>query len=511
MAHRDTPEQAEIADHAAGMREGDHMKVLAFAGAGKTTTLKKVASVIPRRGCYLAFNKSIADEAKRKLAATRCSASTMHALAYGAMREVVGSPASLNARSFRESGISQRFRIPRLAGWNEYRVASAVVRTLATFCASDDEQFDARHGRDALIASVGDPEMIRDRTRKEEAAAAIDALAPLLATMARDWWIQLVEEGRYSHDMYLKAIDLDDALRRDTFRGYKYLMVDEAQDLNPVQRSILLKTGLTIIAVGDPYQQIYSWRGAENALALLPGETKYLTSSFRFGEELAARARMILASRPDGGPEQRLIGAGPGAGPHAGPAAAIICRTNLGMIDEALNMAKKGIAFHVDNLEGLLGDVRSALALFQGRTRDVTSAELRHFETWGELQAEAEEGDQALGRLVSLVEQNRVPQIERLGQVQVADPDTARALICTAHRSKGLEFPAVKLAGDWKDIGTMEGRWKKSRKMSGKHEILAMEEWNALYVGATRAITRLAGLERIYARDEDLEPASQEP
>lgn len=510
MALAPTLEQKEIRDHGAGLSPGAHLKVCAFAGSGKSTTLKIVAGAIPHRGCYLAFNKAIADEAKRKLAATRCSASTMHSLAYGALREEIGSPAQLNARAFRESGIAGKFRVPRVQGWNDFRVASAVARTLQAFCASADANFDDTHGREALISSLGDPEMIRDKGRAEETRAAIDGLAPVITTMARAWWDHCVRERSYSHDMYLKAIDLDEGLRRDAFRGFRYAMVDEAQDLNPVQRSILVKTGLNLIAVGDPYQQIYSWRGAENALDLLPGETKYLTASFRFGEGIAAQARKILASRPDGGPSQKLIGAGNGdISGHKGAGAAIICRTNFGMIEEALNLARKGITFHVDNMSGLLADVRSAQALFEGRLQDVTTADLRPFASWSELTDQAEEDGGALSRLVTIVEDDRVREIERLGERQVADPAGARVMVCTAHRSKGLEWPAVKLGGDWKDLSTMESRFRKSRKMSAGHQVLAIEEWNALYVAATRPMTRLVGLEALFDRDRDFAP--QEP
>jgi F-box protein, helicase, 18 len=495
MALKITDEQRDIREAGATLPEGDHMKVVAFAGAGKTSTLKETAAAIPKSGLYLAFNKAIADEARRKFAATRCSASTMHGLAYGVMRDFIGTPAQMNARTFRESGISDRFFVPKVKGWNEYRVASAVARALSVFCNSDAAVFGVDHGREALIASVGDPDMIRNKERGEEAAHVIDRLSPVVTEMAAAWWKASAREGRFSHDMYLKALDLDEGLRREAFRGRRYLMVDEAQDQNAVQLSILRKTGISIIAVGDPYQQIYSWRGAENALDKLPGRTFWLTRSFRFREDIAALARSILATRPDGGPEKRLIGAGSGdISGHKGAAAAIICRTNLGMIDEALNLARKGISFHVDNMEGLLADVRSAQALYEGRMRDVVSQDIKVFGSWSELEIEASEGDGALSRLVGLVEGNRVPEIEGLGRRQTASPADAKVMVCTAHRSKGLEWPAVQLGRDWKDLGEMQARWEGSRKMSAKHQVVAMEEWNALYVASTRAMIRLKGL-----------------
>ncbi len=295
-------------------------------------------------------------------------------------------------------------------------------------------------------------------------------------------------------------------------------MVDEAQDINPVQRSILMKSGLPLIAVGDPYQQIYSWRGAENALAQIEGEVRYLTQSFRFGEDIAEHARAILATRPDGGPEQRLVGSGQGIPQnYKGPRVAIICRTNIGMIDEALRILKSGKKVHVDSVEALVADVRSAEALQCGQKERVTSAELKQFESWEELAAEAEESGGALARLVQIVEGNRVGQVEALLRHQTKS-DSADILICTAHRSKGLEFPGVLLGGDWKDIDTMRMRHKVAQRETAKHVTLAIEEWNALYVAATRPMVRLQGLGRIMSPAREMEmageghmPASFEP
>lgn len=46
--------------------QGGALKVNAFAGTGKTTTPQLLAGATNRRGLYLAFNRSIAEEAKRR-------------------------------------------------------------------------------------------------------------------------------------------------------------------------------------------------------------------------------------------------------------------------------------------------------------------------------------------------------------------------------------------------------------------------------------------------------------
>ena len=509
-----TEEQEEISEGFVDLRDGETLKAIAFAGAGKTTTLKDCAIKRKQRGIYLAFNQSIAEEARNKLGRTKCDAKTMHGLAFGAMRDIMDKPAQLNAKTIIESEVMNRFHIPTLKGWGAYRVAAAASRTMAAFAASDGEQFDVKHAESALIEALGDPDFIASEEKSELVRDTIEKLSEPLKLIAERYWVDCMEQGLFSHDMYLKMIDINDDLRHRAFARYKYLMIDEAQDINPVQRSIITKTGLPILAVGDPYQQIYSWRGAENALQQLPGKELYLTKSFRFGDNIATVARHILASIPGGGPEQQLVGGGPGdVSKHEGPQGAVICRTNIGMLDEAIKYLNKGYRVQVDNVQGLLIDALSAQALHNGDTDKVKSPELKQFDTWEELEVAAEEGaDPGLLKLVNLVRTHRIPDVERLANHQKNVSETPQIVVYTGHRSKGLEFPAVQLGDDWPDINSMKARYKAAEMKSEKHVTLAREAFNTLYVASTRAMLRCKGYGRILKPDpEDLDITNMEP
>ncbi|MFP6812759.1 MAG: AAA family ATPase, partial [Moraxella sp.] len=56
-------------------------KVVAYAGAGKTTTLNLIGNQLRGRGIYLAFNKAIAAEAQRKFP-HHVDCRTFHSLAF---------------------------------------------------------------------------------------------------------------------------------------------------------------------------------------------------------------------------------------------------------------------------------------------------------------------------------------------------------------------------------------------------------------------------------------------
>ena len=67
-------------------RHGDDLNINAFAGTGKTTTLRILGEATNGPGIYLAFNKSIANSAERRFPANvRCR--TIHSFAF---REIQG-------------------------------------------------------------------------------------------------------------------------------------------------------------------------------------------------------------------------------------------------------------------------------------------------------------------------------------------------------------------------------------------------------------------------------------
>ena len=78
-----TQEQELIINKCKTLQKGEKLRVAAFAGAGKTSTIILIADALSkqyRKGIYLAFNKGIAEEAKSKLP-NHVEARTFHSLA----------------------------------------------------------------------------------------------------------------------------------------------------------------------------------------------------------------------------------------------------------------------------------------------------------------------------------------------------------------------------------------------------------------------------------------------
>ena len=75
-----TAEQRDIVDFP--LRHGEILKVVAFAGTGKTTVLEQFARARPSlRLLYVAFNKSVQQEAQQRFP-TNVHCRTIHSLAW---------------------------------------------------------------------------------------------------------------------------------------------------------------------------------------------------------------------------------------------------------------------------------------------------------------------------------------------------------------------------------------------------------------------------------------------
>ena len=73
-----TEEQSSIVSK---VKEGVDVKINAYAGTGKTSTLVAVAKAVPKSGLYLTFNKKMVEEVREKLP-PYVDVRTWHSLAY---------------------------------------------------------------------------------------------------------------------------------------------------------------------------------------------------------------------------------------------------------------------------------------------------------------------------------------------------------------------------------------------------------------------------------------------
>ena len=90
---------------------GGNLRIAAYAGAGKTTTLTLLAAGKPGRGTYLAFNRSIAIDARGRFPAyVKCS--TGHSIAFRAVSRTLKYPEWKLTGKLTASLMADTFRFP---------------------------------------------------------------------------------------------------------------------------------------------------------------------------------------------------------------------------------------------------------------------------------------------------------------------------------------------------------------------------------------------------------------
>lgn len=263
------------------VKEGEkNIAIEACAGGAKTTTIIEAMNYLPsnKRAIFVAFNKSIADTLGSKVP-ENATAATLHSVAYQAMKQLGWS--KVNAR--KTSNILQ------------YELINQ----------NDEEQvkwfWDNQKDICRLISIAKGS--LRTYTQEELFTAAYDM------GVEPSFYLDSFLYPAYEKSCFFKAgekghciIDYDDMLRipllqECNFPTYDYVFIDEAQDLNEIQRLIcerLLAAGGRLVAVGDRKQAIYGFRGADyNSFDLMkehfscismPLDTSYRCSKAVVGE-----------------------------------------------------------------------------------------------------------------------------------------------------------------------------------------------------------------------------------
>jgi DNA helicase II / ATP-dependent DNA helicase PcrA len=97
-----------------------------------------------------------------------------------------------------------------------------------------------------------------------------------------------------------KLFDKNKELTEKYSRRFKAIMVDEAQDLNVVQKNILnLLKNNNLCLIGDDCQNIYEWRGSSNQLVFDFSEnekTVYLNDNYRSGKNIIDSVNKVIDS-----------------------------------------------------------------------------------------------------------------------------------------------------------------------------------------------------------------------
>lgn len=448
------------------------VKLIAFAGTGKTTTLVGYAQARPQlRILYLCYNKSVEVTAKQKFP-RHVTCKTSHGLAFGAIGAKYRHKLAGNLRLT---------DVARAIDSQNWELVRGVMEVLEAFMASAADRISMDH-------------VPLDRLKNERMKRA----AERLVSEAQRLWLRMVDVDdasvQISHDCYLKIWALS---RPDLTNRFDIVLADEAQDINPMLAGLLAdqaRYGMGAVVCGDGHQMLYRFRGAVDALTadwLNKAETHYLTQSFRFGPAIAAVANMLLHFK---GEERPLIGLGTATRvtkmlPEDLEHKTVLCRTVIGVIETALIAQACGKKIYwVGGIDAYkLQDIEDLHSLSKGQRNLVKGKRLlQEYHDYDQYKVVAQESDDGeMLRTIKIVEQynHNLPELfNKLRRTAVTDELEATLSVSTAHRSKGLEWDAVELGGDFLfEPFNPENTQERFE-----------DEMNLLYVACTRAMKILA-------------------
>lgn len=235
-------DQVKIMDSFAD--NNDHMVIRARAGSGKTFILRELASIYDGPVNYIAYNKHVAESANM---GSNVTATTMHSLLFKAIRKVYP-----NVRVDKYSLIN---KVRSMSKGSITNAECIVVTKLVSAAKNrmfqdrpDISDFDFIAALDVHFPNQEMQQIAANRAGLAREVYAASAPNPdIIEFDDMLWWPAQFGVG-------LDQLNLADVV-----------MVDEVQDLNACQMEFLkyaVGSGSRVIAVGDPNQSIYYFRGA---------------------------------------------------------------------------------------------------------------------------------------------------------------------------------------------------------------------------------------------------------
>lgn len=435
-----TEEQSSILS---AIRDGSvNLAVNALAGTGKTTTLELIEHASKVRPIlYLAFNKKIADEAKERMLSTT-SVRTFNSLGHRIWAQAQGGH-NLRLDPKKTQVLLRAFidEIPksdREAIWASFwEVTHAVGLAKGLGYVPEGKFPNAKR-----LISQGDFHRRLDESPDDLTADLIDAILTRSINAAFKGNID------YNDQVYMPAIF------GGTFPRFPFVLVDEAQDLNPVNHALLDKlVKQRVVLVGDRFQSIYAFRGAvqagmETLAEKFSAEAKELTVSFRCPEKVVENARWRVPNfqwTKPGGHVEILTELLPSS---IRDNAAIICRNNAPLFSCALNLLAVGRSVSVAGSDigpRVIGIMKKLGP--ESMSREMALGAIGDWLAQKEDKGSSSAADIAACMKVFVSVGSDLSQAIRYAEHVLAQKGAIRLM--TGHKAKGLEFDTVYHLDPW--------------------------------------------------------------
>jgi superfamily I DNA/RNA helicase len=480
MTFTPTAEQSAILD--AGTSTSDNLLISALAGAAKTSTLVLLAQAMPAQSTLcLAFNKKIAEEMATRMPG-HVTCSTLSSLGYSAWRSFLS----------RKLIVKDGKTYFAIKAWLEEAFSGAELEDAWN-------SYDDLKQAISVAKSIGYVPAAAERPSLRTLVSEEDFLASL-AFEPSDWEFECITSILTSSIAagFSGVIDFDDMLylptlcTSATFNRAAVVMIDEAQDLSPLNHAMLAKllgTRSRLIAVGDPNQSIYAFRGADTS-SMPKLEARFnmvslsLTTSFRCATSIVKEAQwrapaMRAAENAPAGQVTYLTTWTPS---DLSSPAVVICRNNAPLFSLAIKFLAAGYHPTIAGKDIAAG-LRKTLSKLGSPSMTIDEARVA-LELWREEQLAKKRNSSKVADMFECLSVFLAPPAKTLEhallKLEQVFNTTGPINLMTIHKSKGLEFPVVHIL-DSALIKVIDSN-------TGKQNV---QEANLLYVAQTRAKTRL--------------------
>lgn len=443
-----TSEQNEIFDRATTSKSP--LMIQAYAGCAKTTTLEELAKRLKRTSAIaLAFGAKTVSELKRRLpdwVETR----TANSLGHKAWSSAIGKRLELN-----ENKLYDLLRSRSLYD-EDWTIVRALVR--------------AARLNGLVPSNSSGVALIKDTDENWSSLTDFDPPDRLIK-ISREVLKDSISMG------YRGVIDYDDQIYLSSLFGgvfptYRLCLLDEAQDFSTLNiRQINRSAEDRIIALGDRYQSIFAFRGADansiDSLRLLRPDwiDCTLSVSFRCPRAVVRRRNAFLPNfkaalgNPEGSVTEFKSEWYWHQIPRSG-SVAILSRNNAPLIEMSLKLRALGISCHILGIDGsktllslaksLLSHSKSGVEMletlkFWQETQSLAAKEKNDFKSLDSISDKAE----SLANVISNSSCENLREV--LSAIKEAfSAESGSVVLATPHRAKGLEYDAVVHLDPWR-------------------------------------------------------------
>jgi hypothetical protein len=496
-----TPEQAAIVE---AIQSPDSCMVNAYAGAAKTTTLQLASQKVRVPALALAFNKKIARELEGRVPGN-FTVKTLNGLGHGAWARTLppGTTITLDDRKLGKlvTQVAKERKVDLASQqWDDLR--RLVSGAMQAGIVPADEGRGLRPDNHDAWESIADDLWIN-----------LDDFE-FLYDMAHEILVRSIAMARQG------IISFDDQVYCSTclggrFAGFPVVLVVEAQDLCTLNHAMLalsIRDGGKLVAVGDPKQAIYSFRGADSAsMAKIRGLRDSwidlpLATTFRCPKRIVARqlahAPGFKAWHTNCEGEVRGLAQTPeaswdwgdiaGLQPSPSSRIAILCRNNGPLLSMAFRLIRQGIGVTMlgRDLGKGLASLSKKLAPDDSTSAVIVSALITE---WLERETSLALANDHPERVASFEDRAECLRAV-IASAGVRDAGGLRQALArlfaredglvvlgSIHRAKGLEWDLVVHLDPWR----IPSKWAKKAAMKGDDSQL-QQEYNLRYVVETR-------------------------